>query len=69
MLLRPFSCVYTSLFNVLEYPSTVVPVGFDAEGLPIALQVIARRGEDHVAVAVAAALERQFGGWVRAEPS
>ena len=69
MLLRPFSCVYTSLFNVLEYPSTVVPVGFDSRGLPISLQVIARRGEDHVAVAVAAALERHFGGWVRAEPS
>jgi fatty acid amide hydrolase 2 len=66
-LLRPFDFVCTGLFNVLEFPSTVVPVGFDA-GLPVAVQVIGRRGNDHLTIAAAAALEDAFGGWVRAEP-
>jgi hypothetical protein len=32
------------------------------------VQVVARRGADHLALAVAAALEEDLGGWVRAEP-
>jgi fatty acid amide hydrolase 2 len=66
-LLRPFDFMCTGLFNVLEFPSTAVPVGFDA-GLPIGVQVIGRRGNDHLTIAAAAAIEEAFGGWVRAEP-
>lgn len=68
-LFTPFDFVCTGLFNVLEFPATAVPVGFSREGLPLSVQVIARRGNDHVAVAVAGALERAFGGWRRAEPT
>lgn len=68
-LLTPFDTGYTGLWSVLGYPATVVPVGFDDQGLPVAIQVIARRGNDHLTVAVAAALEQEFGGWTRAEPS
>jgi fatty acid amide hydrolase 2 len=67
-MLTPFDFVCTGLFNVLEMPATVVPVGF-ADGLPLAVQVIACRGNDHVTLAVAAELERAFGGWRRANPS
>lgn len=65
-LARPFDFVCTGLFNALEFPSTVAPVGFDARGLPLAVQIIGARGRDHVTLAAAGALERQLGGWRRA---
>ncbi len=68
-LLTPFDFVCTGLFNVLELPSTVVPTGFSRAGLPLSVQVIGRRGDDHLTIAVAAALEQDFGGWRRAQPS
>lgn len=67
-LLTPFDFVCTGLFNVLEFPATAVPLGFTADGLPLSVQVIARRGNDHLSIAVAAALERALGGWRRADP-
>ena len=48
-------------FHLLATPQT-------ADGLPLSVQVIARRGNDHLTVAVAAALERALGGWRRADP-
>ncbi len=67
-ILTPFDFVCTGLFNVLELPSTVVPTGFSNAGLPRAVQVIGARGHDHLTVAVASALETDFGGWQRARP-
>lgn len=67
-LLTPFDFGFTSLWNLLGYPVTVVPFGFDDNGLPVCLQVIARHGNDHLTLAVAAAIEKRFGGWQRAEP-
>ena len=52
-----------------KVPSTVVPIGFDPAGLPLSVQVIGRRGHDHLTVAVASALEEDFGGWQPARPS
>ncbi|MCA9634678.1 MAG: amidase, partial [Myxococcales bacterium] len=68
-MLTPFDFVCTGLFNVLEFPSTTVPVAFDRHGLPVGVQVIGRRGDDHLTIAVAGALEEAFGGWRRAEPA
>ncbi|MEZ4382017.1 MAG: amidase [Nannocystaceae bacterium] len=68
-MLTPFDFVCTGLFNVLEFPSTTLPLGFDRHGLPVSVQVIGRRGNDHLTIAVAAALEDAFGGWQRAEPA
>ncbi|MCA9713003.1 MAG: hypothetical protein KDK70_44675, partial [Myxococcales bacterium] len=68
-LLTPLDFVCTGLFNVLELPATAVPMGFSPAGLPLSVQVIARRGHDHVTLAVAAALEQEFGGWQRARPT
>lgn len=67
-LLTPFDFVCTALFNVMEFPSTTLPVGFDRNGLPVGVQVIGRRGADALTVAVASALEEDFGGWRRSEP-
>jgi fatty acid amide hydrolase 2 len=67
-LLTPFDSEVTAVWNVLGYPVTGVPIGFSQQGLPVAVQVVARRGQDHLTLAVAAALEQRYGGWVRAEP-
>ncbi len=67
-LLRLFDWVYTAIFNVLEMPSTAVPLGLcSPEGggnAPLGVQVVALRGGDVRTVAVATWLERFFGGWV-----
>ncbi len=64
----PLDASYTALFNVLETPVTVVPISWDA-GLPVAVQVIAAPGRDHVSVRAAEALEEEFGGWRLATPA
>jgi Asp-tRNA(Asn)/Glu-tRNA(Gln) amidotransferase A subunit family amidase len=43
----------------------VVPVGRSADGLPIGVQVIGRPFEEELVLSVAAAIERQSGGYVR----
>ncbi|QQR91160.1 MAG: amidase [Myxococcales bacterium] len=67
--LNPLDIAYTAIFNVLEFPSTVLPICRDEDGLPIAVQVIGPRGADRLCLHVAELLERQFGGWKRAEPT
>jgi fatty acid amide hydrolase 2 len=63
-LLRPFDWVYTAIINVMGFPSTQVPLGLNAAGLPLGVQVVGAHGRDHLTVAVARELERLFGGWV-----
>ncbi|MCC2655838.1 MAG: amidase [Panacagrimonas sp.] len=63
-MLTPFDFAYCGLFNVLGFPSTQVPLGLNARGLPLGVQVIAAPGGDARTIAVAQALEREFGGWV-----
>jgi fatty acid amide hydrolase 2 len=63
-LLVPVKWMYTAILNVLELPVTQVPLGLDARGLPLGIQVVGAHGRDHLTIAVAMELERQFGGWV-----
>lgn len=65
----PFDAACTAIFNVLELPSTVVPVGFEARGLPIAVQIVGARGRDHLTIAAASFVEAELGGWERATPA
>ena len=58
---------YTQWFNVLGNPAAVVPVGRSPEGLPIGVQVVGRPFEEELVLAVAAAIERETGGY-RAPP-
>ena len=67
-LATPFDFVCCGLFSVLEFPVTQVPFGFQRQGLPLGVQVVAARGGDHLTLAVAQALEDELGGWVRANP-
>lgn len=65
---HPVGAQYTAIFNVLEFPVTVVPTGFDERGLPLSVQIVGKRRSDHVTLAAAQALESHFGGWVLATP-
>ena len=67
-LLTPLDFSHAAIFNVLQLPATQVPVGFDAEGLPLGVQVVARRGGDALTLAVAEVLEQALGGWQLAPP-
>ncbi len=62
-LLTPLDAMHTAIFNPIGVPVTVVPVGADPRGLPVAVQIIAGVGRDHVSVAAGQALEDAFGGW------
>ncbi len=63
-LLSPLDFAYTAIFNVLQNPVTQTPLGLDNRGLPLGVQVVGVYKEDHVPIAVAMALEEDFGGWV-----
>lgn len=52
---------YTQWFNLLGGPAAVVPVSRSAEGLPIGVQIAGRPYADELVLAIAAALESQFG--------
>ena len=64
-ILKTTNFIYTGLLNALHLPVTQVPLGLDSYGLPLGIQVVARRNNDHLTVAVAKVLEREFGGWVQ----
>ncbi len=67
-MLRPMEFIYSGLFNALNMPSTVMPVGFASNGMPLAVQIIGAPGRDRLTVSVARSLEERLGGWVRADP-
>lgn len=62
-MLLTFHWSYCGVLNVLEMPATQVPMGLSTRGLPLGLQVVARKGNDHLCLAVAKRLEEEFGGW------
>jgi fatty acid amide hydrolase 2 len=61
---RPWVVTPTAVFNLVGTPVTQVPLGLNAAGLPLGVQVVAGHERDHVTIAVALELERAFGGWV-----
>jgi fatty acid amide hydrolase 2 len=63
-LFPPTDFAYAAIWNVLEMPVTQAPLGLDARGLPLGVQIAGVHGEDHVTIAVALEIERIFGGWV-----
>ena len=54
----------TAVFNLVGLPATAVPMGLNARGLPLGVQVVAGYDRDHMSIAAAIELERVFGGWV-----
>lgn len=56
---------YTQWFNLLGNPGAVVPVAQSSQGLPIGVQIVGRPWEEELVLAVAAAVERECGGYRR----
>jgi len=54
---------YSQMYNLTGWPSATVRVGTSPEGLPLNVQVAARPWREDVALALAAHLEKTFGGW------
>jgi Asp-tRNA(Asn)/Glu-tRNA(Gln) amidotransferase A subunit family amidase len=50
-------------FNMTGLPVAMVPVYWTANGLPLAVQVVAGPDKDELALAAAKALEQRLGGW------
>ena len=60
----PFNFVHCAIFNVMQVPSTSVPMGLSPDGLPTGVQVVAAPEHDHLGIGCALALEKDAGGWV-----
>ena len=58
---------YTPPYNLLGWPVAVVRCGTSSEGLPIAVQCIAKPWRDDIALAAAKKIEDMFGGWQMAK--
>ncbi len=54
---------YTIPYSLGGNPAVVVRAGTSPEGLPIGVQVVARNWRDYAALAAAAWIEKQLGGW------
>jgi Asp-tRNA(Asn)/Glu-tRNA(Gln) amidotransferase A subunit family amidase len=52
---------YTQWFNLLASPAAVVPVGRSPQGLPIGIQIAGCPFADELVLAVASAVENDFG--------
>ena len=52
---------FTAAFNVTGQPAVTIPVGHDADGLPLAVQLVARQGKDAALMALARQLWRADG--------
>lgn len=55
--------LYAGIFNILGLPVTQCPLGLSVEGLPLGLQLVAGKLQDHLSLATALYLEKAFGGW------
>jgi amidase len=55
---------WPGLITLALLPSTVIPVGRTAAGLPVGVQIVGPYLEDRTPLAFAAAAERELGGFV-----
>ena len=58
---------WIALATVCGLPATAIPAGLNAQGLPVGIQIIGPRSGDGLTLAVAQAIDEQFGGF-RAPP-
>jgi amidase len=58
---------YYGVFNATGQPAASVPAGFDAAGLPLAVQLVGRPGDEATLISLAAQLE-QARPWADRRP-
>ena len=49
---------YTAVWNYLGYPAAAVPAGFDEDGMPTAVQLVAPAGGETTLLSLAAQIEK-----------
>jgi amidase len=54
---------WSTVATLTGLPATVAPIGHDASGLPIGVQIIGGYLEDRTTIAFAGLIEREFGGF------
>ena len=54
---------WIALASACGLPATAIPIGLGQQGLPVGVQIIGPRGGDSKTLAVAQAIEEQFGGF------
>jgi amidase len=50
---------FSVLWNITGQPAASVPAGFSTDGLPLAVQIVGRPGEERTILALAAELEAE----------
>ena len=58
---------YTGVWNATGQPAASVPAGFTADGLPLAVQLVGRPGDEHTLLSLAAQIEAERP-WADARP-
>lgn len=53
--------IFTRFANYLDLPALSIPLGFTARGMPVGLQLAARRGDDSMLLAAGSTVERCLG--------
>jgi len=62
--LHLFGIGYSGVMNIMEFPATILPIFHRSEdGVPVSIQVVSKRFNDHVTLAAAQVLEEAMGGW------
>lgn len=56
---------YAAYANVWGLPALTIPVGFDDNGLPFAVQLISKNGNEKSLFKLGTLIEQQFGGYTR----
>lgn len=57
--IRPIHAItFTPAFNFSGHPAISIPCGFDSDGLPVGMQIVSRRHNDHLLLALAAAVDK-----------
>jgi amidase len=51
------SIAYAALWNVTGHPAAAVPAGFADDGMPLAVQLVGRRGDETTLLALSAQVE------------
>jgi len=62
------SIFYTTAWNLTQQPAATVPTGFDADGMPTAIQIVGRHGAESTVFRVASALEEALP-WAASMPA
>ncbi|KAF7279324.1 hypothetical protein GWI33_007415 [Rhynchophorus ferrugineus] len=61
---HPLNFNFFSIWNVLKFPATQIPMGLGEKNLPLGIQIVAKSNQDKLCIVAAIELERRFGGYV-----